>query len=41
MFDVTHHLFLGAGMHAWFAAVADTRYAVVAPLIGVQVALND
>ncbi|KAH1253015.1 putative esterase YitV [Glycine max] len=24
------------GMHAWFAAVADTRYAVVAPLIGVQ-----
>ncbi|KAL5145094.1 putative hydrolase YtaP [Glycine soja] len=24
------------GMHAWFAAVADTRYAVVAPLIGIQ-----
>ncbi|KAL2637717.1 hypothetical protein AAZV13_06G075900 [Glycine max] len=24
------------GMHAWFAAVADTRYAVVVPLIGVQ-----
>ncbi|KAK4274288.1 hypothetical protein QN277_017534 [Acacia crassicarpa] len=24
------------GMHAWFAAFADTRYAVVAPLIGVQ-----
>ncbi|GAU14202.1 hypothetical protein TSUD_307620 [Trifolium subterraneum] len=24
------------GMHAWFAAAADTRYAVVAPLIGVQ-----
>ncbi|KAK7410365.1 hypothetical protein VNO78_01094 [Psophocarpus tetragonolobus] len=24
------------GMHAWFAAVADTRYAVVASLIGVQ-----
>lgn len=26
-----------AGMHAWFAAAADTRYAVVAPIIGVQV----
>ncbi|KAF3446433.1 hypothetical protein FNV43_RR11612 [Rhamnella rubrinervis] len=24
------------GMHAWFAAAADTRYAVVAPIIGVQ-----
>ncbi|XP_020216333.1 uncharacterized protein LOC109800062 [Cajanus cajan] len=24
------------GMHAWFAAVADTRYSVVVPLIGVQ-----
>ncbi|CAK8568842.1 unnamed protein product [Lathyrus sativus] len=24
------------GMHAWFAAAVDTRYAVVAPLIGVQ-----
>ncbi|XP_014499633.1 uncharacterized protein LOC106760738 [Vigna radiata var. radiata] len=24
------------GMHAWFAAFADTRYAVVVPLIGVQ-----
>ncbi|XP_010668130.2 uncharacterized protein LOC104885118 [Beta vulgaris subsp. vulgaris] len=24
------------GMHAWFAAFADTRYAVVSPLIGVQ-----
>jgi len=28
-------------MHAWLAAVADTRYAVVVPLIGVQVTLND
>ncbi|XP_017228590.1 uncharacterized protein LOC108203892 isoform X3 [Daucus carota subsp. sativus] len=25
------------GMHAWFAAVADTRYSVVVPIIGVQV----
>jgi dienelactone hydrolase len=25
------------GMHAWFAAAADTRYSVVVPLIGVQV----
>ncbi|KAF3536008.1 hypothetical protein F2Q69_00025036 [Brassica cretica] len=25
------------GMHAWFAAAVDTRYSVVAPLIGVQV----
>ncbi|XP_062081717.1 uncharacterized protein LOC133788303 [Humulus lupulus] len=24
------------GMHAWFAAFADTRYSVVAPVIGVQ-----
>lgn len=24
------------GMHAWFAAFVDTRYAVVAPIIGVQ-----
>ncbi|XP_022754587.1 uncharacterized protein LOC111302937 [Durio zibethinus] len=24
------------GMHAWFAAFADTRYAVAAPIIGVQ-----
>ncbi|GFZ08450.1 alpha/beta-Hydrolases superfamily protein [Actinidia rufa] len=24
------------GMHAWFAAAADTRYAVAAPIIGVQ-----
>ncbi|WZZ36926.1 hypothetical protein YC2023_020327 [Brassica napus] len=24
------------GMHAWFAAAVDTRYSVVAPLIGVQ-----
>ncbi|TKY74571.1 putative hydrolase YtaP [Spatholobus suberectus] len=24
------------GMHAWFAAAADTRYAVVVPVIGVQ-----
>ncbi|GAA0148407.1 hydrolase [Lithospermum erythrorhizon] len=24
------------GMHAWFAAVADTRYSVVVPIIGVQ-----
>ncbi|KAF5456507.1 hypothetical protein F2P56_025979 [Juglans regia] len=24
------------GMHAWYGAVADTRYAVVAPIIGVQ-----
>lgn len=29
-----------AGMHAWFAAAADTRYAVVAPIIGVQVLSN-
>lgn len=28
-------------MHAWFAAFADTRYAVVAPLIGVQVHLAE
>jgi len=27
-------------MHAWFAAVADTRYAVVIPLIGVQVLIE-
>lgn len=26
-----------AGMHAWFGAAADTRYAVVVPIIGVQV----
>lgn len=26
-----------AGMHAWLAAAADTRYAVVVPIIGVQV----
>lgn len=26
-----------AGMHAWFGAFADTRYAVVVPIIGVQV----
>lgn len=26
-----------AGMHAWFAAAADTRYSVVVPIIGVQV----
>lgn len=26
-----------AGMHAWFAAAADTRYTVVVPIIGVQV----
>ncbi|KAG5034356.1 hypothetical protein JHK87_009266 [Glycine soja] len=31
----------GTGMHAWFAAVADTRYTVVVLLIDVQVALND
>ncbi|XP_062108821.1 uncharacterized protein LOC133819559 isoform X2 [Humulus lupulus] len=24
------------GMHAWFAAVADTRYSVIVPVIGVQ-----
>lgn len=24
-------------MHAWFAAFSDTRYSVVAPIIGVQV----
>ncbi|POO03952.1 Alpha/beta hydrolase fold [Trema orientale] len=24
------------GMHAWFAAFADTRYSVIAPIIGVQ-----
>ena len=24
-------------MHAWFAAFADTRYSVVAPIVGVQV----
>lgn len=24
------------GMHAWFAAVADTRYSVIVPIIGVQ-----
>jgi cephalosporin-C deacetylase-like acetyl esterase len=24
------------GMHAWFAAVVDTRYSVVVPIIGVQ-----
>lgn len=30
-------LFCYAGMHAWFAAAADTRYAVVVPIIGVQV----
>lgn len=30
-------LFSDAGMHAWFAAAADTRYAVVVPIIGVQV----
>lgn len=28
-------------MHAWFAAAADVRYAVVAPVIGVQVTLNN
>lgn len=28
-----------AGMHAWFAAFADTRYSVVVPIIGVQVCL--
>lgn len=27
------------GMHAWFAAAADTRYSVVVPIIGVQVHL--
>lgn len=27
-------------MHAWFAAFADTRYAVAAPVIGVQVIEN-
>lgn len=26
----------GSGMHAWFAAFADIRYSVVAPIIGVQ-----
>lgn len=26
-----------AGMHAWFGAAVDDRYAVVAPIIGVQV----
>lgn len=26
-----------AGMHAWFAAVADPRITVVVPIIGVQV----
>lgn len=30
-------LFHYAGMHAWLAAAADTRYAVVVPIIGVQV----
>jgi len=30
-----------AGIHAWFAALADTRYSVVVPLIGVRVKLND
>lgn len=29
-----------AGMHAWFTAAADTRYAVVVPIIGVQVGLG-
>ena len=29
--------FIIVGMHAWFAAAADTRYAVVVPIIGVQV----
>lgn len=24
-------------MHAWYGAAADTRYAVVVPIIGVQV----
>jgi len=28
-------------MHAWFAAVADPRYAVVVPLIGVLVTPNE
>lgn len=28
---------LDVGMHAWLAAVADTRYSVVVPIIGVQV----
>jgi len=28
-------------MHAWFAAFADTRYAVAVPLVGVQVTLNE
>jgi hypothetical protein len=31
--------FFDSGMHAWFAAAADTRYAVISPLIGVQVTL--
>lgn len=29
-----------AGMHAWFAAAADTRFAVTVPIIGVQVGLR-
>lgn len=29
-----------SGMHAWFAAAADTRYSVAAPIIGVQVAVS-
>lgn len=29
--------FRHVGMHAWFAAAADTRYSVAVPIIGVQV----
>jgi len=37
-FDETNYVSsTTAGMHALFAAFADTRYAVVAPIIGVQV----
>lgn len=34
-------MFCLAGMHAWFAAFAETRYAVVVPIIGVQVTLEN
>lgn len=30
-----------SGMHAWLGAAADTRYSVVAPIIGVQVVVPE
>ena len=36
LYLLAFHIFI-AGMHAWFAAAADTRYSVVVPIIGVQV----